>query len=220
MADRAILFVDGNNWYHSLKRNKVGAPGELDYAKISRKLVGPRDWIQTRYYVGMIPQAWNAKSSADQRRFLARLEATDPRICHKPGRIELRHESNPLAEVLTTWLNGGPQGVDIGAVAALRQMADDHTEVLTPREKGVDVELAVDLIRLATEDRYDAAYVLSADSDYTPAVATAKAAGKTIYAASPDSGFELSKAVQTFIKLPKSWFQDCYTTTTVAARLR
>jgi hypothetical protein len=42
MSDRAILFIDGNNWYHSLKRNGVGAIGDLDYAKISQKLLGPR----------------------------------------------------------------------------------------------------------------------------------------------------------------------------------
>ena len=35
MADRAILFVDGNNWYHGC--TKIGAPNlfELSYAGIS-----------------------------------------------------------------------------------------------------------------------------------------------------------------------------------------
>ncbi len=52
MADRAILFIDGNNWYHSLVEIGLTVLGDLDYRKISEKLLGPRDWIGTRYYIG------------------------------------------------------------------------------------------------------------------------------------------------------------------------
>jgi NYN domain len=38
------------------------------------------------------------------------------------------------------------------------------------REKGVDVQLAVDLVRLALEDEYDAVVLGSADSDLVPAL--------------------------------------------------
>lgn len=55
----------------------------LDYAKISRKLAGARDWCGTRYYIGRVPQAGNRRLYADQRRFLAKLAAIDGRItCH------------------------------------------------------------------------------------------------------------------------------------------
>lgn len=37
-------------------------------------------------------------------------------------------------------------------------------------EKGVDVQLAVDMIKKAEEDSYDVAYLVSADSDFVPAV--------------------------------------------------
>jgi len=89
-------------------------------------------------------------------------------------------------------------------------MATRHTQVLTPREKAVDVSLAVDLIRLGIEDRYDAAYILSADGDYTPAVEAAMKTGKLVYAASPDGCFALTKVVKAFIRLPRRWFYDCY----------
>jgi len=42
-----------------------------------------------------------------------------------------------------------------------------------PREKGVDVALAVDLIESALLDRFDVAVVFSADSDLLPAVEVA-----------------------------------------------
>ena len=57
--DRAILFIDGSNWYHALRANGVRARGELSYSKISQKLVGPREWVSTRYYIGAMKQDWN-----------------------------------------------------------------------------------------------------------------------------------------------------------------
>ncbi len=40
MPDRAMIFVDGNNWYHSLKSANIPDLGALNYARISQKLVG------------------------------------------------------------------------------------------------------------------------------------------------------------------------------------
>ena len=212
MNPRAIFFIDGNNWYHSLKRRDIGAPGELDYAKISRKLAGTREWIETRYYVGALNQAANPAAYADQRRFLSRLQNTDHRIRVLLGRIESRSESNPLAAELHRWIDSGPKDLGPDARAWLRAQATAHTNVRTLKEKAVDIMLAVDLIRLATEDQYDAAYVLSADGDFTPAVDAVRASGKTVYAASPDVGYALSKSANTYIHLEKNWFRDCYRT--------
>ncbi len=48
-------------------------------------------------------------------------------------------------------------------------------------EKKVDVAIAVDLVRMAYEDRYDVAYLLSADADYVTAVKEAQRLGKTVF---------------------------------------
>jgi uncharacterized LabA/DUF88 family protein len=50
----------------------------------------------------------------------------------------------------------------------------------TFHEKGVDVRLAVEMIRLAREDRYDQAYLLSSDTDLVPAVEEVQSFGKTV----------------------------------------
>ena len=65
---RAILFVDGSNWYHSLRARGVARPVRLSYSKISHKLVGGRTWGGTRYYIGALKQSWSAAAYADQRR--------------------------------------------------------------------------------------------------------------------------------------------------------
>jgi uncharacterized LabA/DUF88 family protein len=50
----------------------------------------------------------------------------------------------------------------------------------TYHEKGVDVRLAVEMIRFARQDKYDQAYLLSSDTDLVPAVEEVKAFGKTV----------------------------------------
>jgi uncharacterized LabA/DUF88 family protein len=212
MTQRAIFFIDGSNWYHSLKRQDIGAPGELDYAKISQKLAGTREWIETRYYIGALNQASNPGAYADQRRFLSRLQNTDQRIRILLGRLEPRPEPNPLAAELHRWIDSRPDDLVPGSQEWLRARADAHTNVWTLKEKAVDIMLAVDLIRLAGDDRYDAAYVLSADGDFTPAVEAVRASGRTVYGVSPDRSYALAKSVNTYIHLRKVWFRDCYRT--------
>lgn len=47
-------------------------------------------------------------------------------------------------------------------------------------EKGVDVQLAVDLMKGAYKDEYDIAYLVSSDTDLLPAIHEAQATGKTV----------------------------------------
>lgn len=47
-------------------------------------------------------------------------------------------------------------------------------------EKGVDVLLAVEMIRLASEDAYDVAYLVSSDTDLVPAVEECQRLGKKV----------------------------------------
>jgi uncharacterized LabA/DUF88 family protein len=77
-------------------------------------------------------------------------------------------------------------------------------------EKAVDVMLAVDLVRMAIQDEYDHAYILSADGDYTHAAQTAIAAGKRVFAASVGRAAELAAAVSKFIPLDRPWFAECF----------
>lgn len=50
----------------------------------------------------------------------------------------------------------------------------------TFHEKGVDVRLAVEMIRFAREDQYDIGYLLSSDTDLVPAVEEVHSFGKQI----------------------------------------
>lgn len=97
MSDRAILFIDGNNWYHSLREKGVKKPGSLNYATICSKLVGTRSWVEARYYIGQVSQKEAPKQYASQRRFFSNIRKQDSRITVFTGRLERRPYSNPAS---------------------------------------------------------------------------------------------------------------------------
>ncbi|MHB8835633.1 MAG: NYN domain-containing protein [Candidatus Methylomirabilia bacterium] len=212
MTERAILFIDGSNWYHSLRNIGLDELGRLSYSQISRKLVGARDWIATRYYVGQVRQEGNLSLYASQRRFLAALTAEDPKISIFLGRLEKRSELNPAAQELKHYLGQLTTRIDPGVYHHLIDLAQRHATTEIVIEKAVDVKLAVDVVAMAQRDEYDVAYILSADGDFTPAAETVREFGKKIFAATPGAGAQLAKAVNTFIPLKRVWFDDCYRT--------
>ena len=208
MADRAIVFIDGNNWYHSLRECGVGRMGDLSYPKICEKLVGPRDWIAARYYIGRVNQGAQPSLYAEQRMFISRLTG-DARITAHFGRLEARKVKNSLATIVSDYATNSTT-LDAVSRRELHYIAQTHADEIVVTEKAVDVMLAVDMVVMAERNEYDCAYLLSADGDYTGAVAAVRAGGKKVYAASPGTGAQLAAAVNTFIPLKRGWFSDCY----------
>jgi uncharacterized LabA/DUF88 family protein len=209
VADRAVVFIDGNNWYHSLCDVGVDR-ARLNYQKISEKLLGPREWVATRYYICQLTQQYSASLYAQQRSFLSGLQATDPRISIHFGRLEPRASNNQAAKELREYLGNLKAKIDADVFADLNAIARRHNNATVYVEKAVDVFLAVDVVKMAINGEYEAAYLLTADGDYTPAVEAVRGLNKKVYAASPTSGAQLASAVNTFIHLPVSWFDDCY----------
>lgn len=208
---RAVLFVDGSNWHHSVRDAGVKSPGELSYAKLSKKLIGPGgEWIGTRYYIGRVNQHEAPTLYARQRQFLARLSATDSRITTHLGRLETHFVENAGARELREFLTSLTVRIDRGVFRHLLALSNRHARVRLTREKTVDTQIAVDMVVLAQRDTYDVAYLLSADGDFTPAVEAVRMLGKTAYAASPAKGARLAAAANAFIPLTASWFGDCY----------
>lgn len=71
-------------------------------------------------------------------------------------------------------------------------------------EKGVDTRIATDLIRLAWEDGYDAAVLVSADRDFVPVAEFLQSKSiKVIHGAFPPNGSELTQKCWGHLDLPK-----------------
>ncbi|MBW2261110.1 MAG: NYN domain-containing protein [Deltaproteobacteria bacterium] len=78
------------------------------------------------------------------------------------------------------------------------------------REKGVDVHLAVDLVRLAARDEYDVAIVMSGDEDLVPAiVAVREEHGKRVEIALPAmaQAYHVKKAADGFVDIARETFE-------------
>ncbi len=210
-SERAVLFIDGNNWYHGIKEAGVVNSARLDYCKIAKKLVGTaRPWTASRYYIGRVTQAWSQQLVADQRRFIASYEGADARNSVHYGRLEPRAVRSEAAYELLAYLGALKTKIDPAVYQDLVSIGNRHKAAHTQVEKAVDVMLAVDLVVMAQRNEFDTAYILSADGDFTHAAQFVRTSGKKVFAAAATSGAQLAKVVNSFIRLNKAWFTDCY----------
>lgn len=204
--DRAVLFIDGNNWYHACRACGLQDLFTLNYALLSKKLVGPRSWEGTRYYIGALKHEHHGHR--EQRQFLSRIQNQDKRITVHLGRIEERPRENELSRALLDYL--ATARLDPAVRADLIALASQHRMISFLKEKAADVMLSIEMYRLAVNNEYDAAYLLSADGDFTPVVQAVRELGKKVYCACPLSSYALKAAANTFIPLKKEWFHDCF----------
>jgi len=126
------------------------------------------------------------------------------------GRIEPRSSTSAAADELRAYVFAVGSALDATVREDLLAIANRHAQAIVYVEKAVDVFLAVDFVTLALNNQYDAAYLLTADGDYTPAVDVVRTLNKKVYAASCLSGAQLARVVNSFIHLQKDWFADCY----------
>ncbi len=205
-SKRAMLFIDGSNFYHAARDIGV-ASGDLDYQALAHKLILDRECAGIRYYVGKV--SGDLSRIRAQGKFLDNIRAQGVQVTL--GRIErhmLAPDKNPVIVKLKELIENHRADLHepfLGKVVAL-------CETRSPQytEKRVDVSIAADMLMMAYEEAYDIAYLLSADGDFVPAVEGVKSRGKKVFAASPAAGRELKNAVDTFIPLNREWFSGLY----------
>ncbi len=176
---RAIVFVDGSNWYHKLRKllnvnvltaaAEIKPPVDFDLLGFAKNMIAPDTLIEIRYYIGKVRRVkGDPKSEAmysNQQRLIGFLQK---------------------------------QNVTIG-FGHLINYPDGSFH-----EKGVDILLAVEMIRLTVEKKYDIAYLISSDTDLVPAVDECKRlGGEVVYVGSSLHGqsFGLTKVCNRTILL-------------------
>ena len=209
-VDRAIFFVDGSNFCHGCEKLPLSNLGRLNFAKVCKKLVGPRQWTATRYYVGKVPPTGNLALSADQKKFLGFLTSCDPRISVHLGRIEARPAKSEAAEELCRYLAGLKIRIDRSVYHELVTISQKYAVTSVMVERAVDVKIAIDMVVMAERGEYDTAYLLSADGDLTSAVAAVRAPGRKVFVASAQSGAQLAAACDKFLPLRREWFDGLF----------
>ena len=203
---RAAVFIDGSNWYYRLKGIGVRS-SQLHYPQVARKLARGRRVCAVRYYVGKVVTPIPAVRAQDH--FLAALREQGVGI--SLGRMQRNPMSQRAAEDRSR-LERAFAGREHEIPFDLMRVVDAFCQSRPPeyREKQVDTRIAVDLVDLAHRDRYDVAYVLSADADFIPAFEVARRLGKGVFAVAASGGDELKEAATGFIRVSVDWFEGLY----------
>lgn len=158
---KSFIFIDGNNLYYRLKsvaefysrkNNQEYGTIDFNFKEFCNFLAKETDICGIRYYVGQVKRSFN-KNNKDFEK-AEKMYASQQRLA--------AHLKN--------------QGIEIKYGKLLKEPSQSGIY----HEKGVDVQIAVDMIKLARENFYDIAYLLSSDSDLIPAVEEVKFLKKTV----------------------------------------
>lgn len=145
---RVVVFIDGQNFYKDCK--KIFGKGETHPHLLGQKLCSPpfgddRQLKQVRFYTGIHTPDRKPRMHAYMTRRLEVMKAVGVWTFSRP-------------------LKYSPQWVKN------RKDGPEFIEIQQGREKGVDVRLALDLVRLAVEGEYDVGVVVSTDTDLDEAI--------------------------------------------------
>lgn len=114
MEDRAVIFIDGSNFYHGFINSVEGLSfrpsdhRDLDFVALAQKLAMGRRVVGVRYYIGQVRQEGNLSRYKRQREFLHTLEQSG--VTCRLGRVEKRKRQNKNTEPLARWLAASPKG--------------------------------------------------------------------------------------------------------------
>jgi uncharacterized LabA/DUF88 family protein len=146
---KVMVFIDGNNLFH---RMWDFYRQHIDIPLMAETLCGEfRELKQIRYYYSPFVREVNAHIASEQQAYVNHFE------------------SNPLVYVC--------RGKYIRSKLLLKKEVRDRLadsiqpgDLTSYVEKGIDVQIAVDMIGLGLKKEYDTAILISTDSDFVPVV--------------------------------------------------
>jgi uncharacterized LabA/DUF88 family protein len=140
LVKRTVALFDGQNLFHAVKKAFGYTWPNYDPLALAEAVSRSRGWAlaQTRFYTGL-PSVRDNRSW--NHFWTAKLASMGKRGIHTFSR-HLKYRNQ------TVQLPGG-----------------GTTTVLVGQEKGIDIRLALDAVRMAREDQYDVAIIFSQDQD-------------------------------------------------------
>jgi uncharacterized LabA/DUF88 family protein len=164
MNKKAIIFVDANNWYHNIK--KLFRPSDLDIKKIVDLISFERkiEILEIRWYVSMPNRQDNELVYKRQRAFLGNLQKQGIKIItrklQKLSNKELKKKRQNLIE---SWdLCDKCQPI---VEESFLNITDNQK-----KEKGIDVWIAIDMVKEAILGKMGCCVLISGDADFVPAL--------------------------------------------------
>lgn len=177
--ERVMIFIDGNNLYHSLKH--VIGRTNLEFEKFSKRLAQARHLIRVYYYNAPLNRDDDDEKHRQQQSFFDSLDSV-PYLTKRFGRLEKR---------------------------VVRHTLPDGTFVSTPTyvEKGVDTHIVIDMLSFAYKDTYDTAILVSGDEDFVTVVERVKELGKHVEVANLSGSYLLRQAADKYIMIDQDFLE-------------
>lgn len=164
--ERVIIFIDGSNHYHIVK-NIVGDAdclSEFNFPKFIEFLVGDRDLIRVYYYTAPLDINYIAppgyepgqETYAKQQQFFEKLKKI------------------PYFNLVLCRMQKQSVETSVCKKCGRRETRQKYSV------KEDDIHLAVDMVKLAYNNAYDTAILVSSDGDFVPAINVVKEIGKRV----------------------------------------
>lgn len=202
---KAIVFVDANNWYHNIK--KILEPGEVDIIKSVRLLCDIKGYslLKIKWYASTPSIADGERMYYKHMSFLENLGKRGVEvITRKLQRLSNAEIIRKRVETIRSLdLCTGCRSI---VESAFLDIADTQK-----KEKGIDVWVAVDMIKESVIDNNcDICLLISGDADFVPALSLIESSGKEVLTAMVPFGYssELRNKFPFFI-LRKETLMKC-----------
>lgn len=182
----AVFFIDGNNFYHNVKVLDV-RPSKIDFVKMIKEICEKLGLKRSRiFYYNSIPNIKTIGEDGYYKHlsFLSGLEKMGIVVKSR----KLQHMSN---YEMTAKKVSKIQDLELceKCKPLVTQNCIDCIGAFEEREKGIDVMIVVDMIRMCLKDEYETAVLISGDADFIPALNIIKESGKNVIVASVTAGF-------------------------------
>ena len=183
MDKKAIVFVDANNWYHNLKG--WFTPSEIDISKVVNFIAKEKklEVLEIRWYASVLSIEDNKLDYMKHMNFLSILQGKGIRvITRKLQRLSNKEILKKRQELLESW-----DLCDVCKPIVKESFLDisDHSK----KEKGIDVWIAIDMVKEALQDNVDYCILISCDADFIPAFDLIKEIGKDVLSCSVPRGY-------------------------------
>lgn len=171
---RAIFFVDANNWYHNLK--KWFKPSEIDICKVVNFIAKEQNLevLEIRWYASVPSIEDNKLDYMRHMNFLSILQEKGVKvITRKLQRLSNKEVLKKRQELLDSW-----DLCEVCKPIVKESFLDisDHSK----KEKGIDVWIAIDMVKEAIQGKVDCCVLISGDSDFVPAFNLITEIGKEV----------------------------------------
>ncbi|HEY4520209.1 MAG TPA: NYN domain-containing protein [Candidatus Paceibacterota bacterium] len=157
---RTFVFIDGSNFYYRIKNiadfyaketRQEFSLSRFKFKEFCIWLTKANDLQEIHYYVGQVKRPGAHSKNSEK---VEKMYSDQQRLV---GYLQ----SNGIE------IKFGKLMKDLGRPGSYH-------------EKGVDVQIAVEMIRFARQDKYDVAYLISSDTDLVPAVQEVRDLGKEV----------------------------------------